>query len=123
MLKLKGSLDYYPTPDTLLDRITVDLDWDKVNYVLEPSAGKGNIAEYLNRHLEKRPYRYVGGKRGLDIDCVEIEPELRSILIGKEFRVIHDDFLTLHYSVESIDGERHRVGIDVIERHTEVGAL
>ena len=32
----------------------------------------------------------------MDIDCVEIEPELRAILKAKGFRVVHDDFLTLH---------------------------
>ena len=92
MLKLKGSLDYYPTPDTLLDKITEGLDWNRIQYVLEPSAGKGNIAEYLNRRQSKNSY----STRELDIDCVEIEPELRSILLGKKFRIIHDDFLTFH---------------------------
>ena len=32
----------------------------------------------------------------MDIDCIEIEPELRSILKDKGFRVVHDDFLTYH---------------------------
>ncbi len=96
MLRLKGSLDYYPTPDTLLNRITAGLDWEKVEYVLEPSAGKGNIAEYVKREIDNRCRYGWGDRRRPDIDCVEIEPELRSILIGKGFRVIHDDFLTLH---------------------------
>jgi len=30
MLKLKGSFDYYPTPNTLLDRVSAGLDWDKI---------------------------------------------------------------------------------------------
>ena len=57
--------------------------------MLEPSAGKGNIAEYIK---ELRENRY----RELDIDCIEIEPELQAILKGKKFRVVHDDFLTYH---------------------------
>ena len=88
MLKITGSEDYYPTPSSLLKEITAGLDWKSIKYVLEPSAGKGNIAEY------------VKGAKGkwsqVDIDCIEIEPELRAILKDKGFRVVHDDFLTLH---------------------------
>ncbi len=43
-LKISGGEDFYPTPDSLLEQILDGLDWEKVNYVLEPSAGKGNIA-------------------------------------------------------------------------------
>ena len=32
----------------------------------------------------------------IDIDSIEINSELRAILKDKEYRVIHDDFLTLH---------------------------
>lgn len=85
MLKITGDFDYYPTPDSLLDEITAGLDWQMIKHMLEPSAGRGNIAEYALKNRER-----------LDIDCIEIEPELRSILTGKKFRVIHDDFLTLH---------------------------
>ena len=88
MLKIMGSEDYYPTPDTLLREITAGLDWKNINYVLEPSAGKGNIAEYVQQTKGK----WVQ----VDIDCIELEPELRAILKDKGFRVVHDDFLTLH---------------------------
>ena len=70
MLRLKGSLDYYPTPDTLLNRITAGLDWEKVEYVLEPSAGKGNIAEYVKREIDSRCRYGWGDRRKPDIDCV-----------------------------------------------------
>ena len=89
MLKLTGSEDYYPTPDSLIERMLNGLDWKEVKYVLEPSAGKGNIAEYIKGLRENR-------YRELDIDCIEIEPELRGILKGKGLRVVHDDFLTYH---------------------------
>ena len=49
MLKITGSEDYYPTPDSLLQEITAGIDWKSINYVLEPSAGKGNIAEYVKQ--------------------------------------------------------------------------
>ncbi len=88
MLKLSGSEDYYPTPESLLKEITAGIDWKSIDYVLEPSAGKGNIAEYVKQAK--------GRWSQIDIDCIEIEPELRAILKDKGFRVVHDDFMTLH---------------------------
>ena len=31
-----------------------------------------------------------------DIDCIEIDPNLQAMLIGKGFRVVHDDFLSYY---------------------------
>lgn len=97
MLKITGSEDFYPTPESLLDKITEGLKWTQIHYVLEPSAGRGNICEYLRK---ERIITVGNYKRKLipemDIDCIEIEPELRAILKEKDYRVIHDNFLTLH---------------------------
>ena len=90
---MKYSVDeFYPTPIELLDKITKGFEWDKVGTVLEPSAGKGDIAEYVKEKYKSE----IWSEKGLDIDCIEIDRELRSILIGKNFRVIHDNFLTFH---------------------------
>ena len=96
MLKITSSEDYYPTPESLLERILDGLDWEKIEYVLEPSAGKGNIVEYAQKAKEKWSCQDNWRTSKLDIDCIEIEPELRAILKDKEFRVVHDDFLTYH---------------------------
>ena len=96
MLKITGSEDFYPTPESLLDRITAGLEWPKVKYVLEPSAGRGNICEYVKRMCAAYKYGYYRTPLEIDIDCIEIEPELRAILKDKGFRVVHDDFLTYH---------------------------
>ena len=40
-------LQFYPTPKSLLNRITDSLKWNKITSVLEPSAGKGDIADYV----------------------------------------------------------------------------
>lgn len=97
MLKIMGSEDYYPTPEELLDGILSTVDWESIKYVLEPSAGKGNIVEYLPQAARKyRRESHYYRDESLDIDCIEIEPELRAILKDKGFRVVHDDFLTLH---------------------------
>lgn len=96
MLKITGSEDYYPTPDSFLKEITDGMDWENIYYVLEPSAGKGNIVEHVITCKKNWGIHHCWGKRNVDIDCIEIEPELRAILKGKEFRVVHDDFLTFH---------------------------
>lgn len=90
--------EFYPTPKNLLDEITKEIDWKKIQCILEPSAGKGDIAEYC-----REKYRSCTYKENLDIDCIEIDHELRQTLKGKEIRVIHDDFLTFrtfkHYDL------------------------
>jgi len=84
-------LQFYPTPKSLLDRITDSLKWTKITSVLEPSAGKGDIAEYVKEKLNTSYTRY-----DIQIDCIEKDSALRKILEGKEYHVIHDDFLTYH---------------------------
>ena len=58
MLKITGSEDFYPTPESLLDRITIGIDWKLINSVLEPSAGRGNICEYVKRICAAYKYGY-----------------------------------------------------------------
>lgn len=82
--------EFYPTPTKLLDKITMGVDWKILSTVLEPSAGKGNIVDYIKEKYKSRIWN------NLDIDCIEIDKDLRNVLKGKEYRVIHDDFLTFH---------------------------
>jgi len=83
--------EFYPTPKELLNRITEGIDWKQIQSVLDPSAGKGDIVDYV-----KEKYREKVWNHELDIDCIEIDKTLCQILKGKELRVIHDDFLTFH---------------------------
>lgn len=80
--------EFYPTPMKLMEKIFDGVDWKKVKVVLEPSAGKGDMAQFILEQMEKN-YCYEP-----DLDCIEIEPELRNTLTGAGFRVVHDDFLT-----------------------------
>ena len=83
--------DFYPTPDTLIEKMLEGIDLKLVNNILEPSAGKGNIVDYIiNKANNIRTYSKVK----LDIDCIEIDENLRHILKGKGYRVVHDNFLT-----------------------------
>ena len=69
------------------------IDFDKINTILEPSAGKGNITDAIinkNKGISRGFYR----KREFDVDCIEINPDLQMILKGKNLRIVHNDFLT-----------------------------
>lgn len=84
--------DFYPTPQNLIDKMICDLDFTMIHTILEPSAGKGNIVEALKKKEEIKNKWY--SKITLNIDCIECDQNLRHILKGKDFRVVHDDFLT-----------------------------
>lgn len=84
---MKNFDEFYPTPKELLEKITEGCKWSEIFTVLEPSAGKGDIVEFLQ---EKGKLHY----KEYDIDCIESEPELQMILKGKNMRVVYDDFLT-----------------------------
>lgn len=61
---------------------------DQCSFILEPSAGKGDIVDLVRIKTEyNRGYKPT-------IDTIEQSKDLRSILKGKEYNVIHDDFLT-----------------------------
>lgn len=84
------TVDFYPTPPALVTKMLATVDWRIVSTVLEPSAGKGDVADAIQRRLEStRGYRGVA-----TIDCIELDPTLQHILRGNGHNVIHDDFLT-----------------------------
>lgn len=64
---------FYPTPSPLASELVSGIEWGKIQNVLEPSAGNGNL---IHAVLEKA-YLYTNS---LSVDCVEIDPSLRAIL-------------------------------------------
>ena len=86
--------DYYPTPQNLIDKMLCDLDFSMIKSILEPSAGKGNIVETLKKKEENHNKYYGKQYYQFDIDCIEVDQNLQSILKGKNFRVVYNDFLT-----------------------------
>lgn len=48
--------EFYPTPESLLSKVFSGMDWNKIQTVLEPSAGKGDIVDYLQKVV---PYRRI----------------------------------------------------------------
>lgn len=89
----KDNKDFYPTPENIIDKMVTGLDFTFIHSVLEPSAGKGNIVDYLKK-LEERTNKYGHKKISLDIDCIEADQDLQHILKGKNHRVVYNDFLT-----------------------------
>jgi hypothetical protein len=85
--------DFYPTPDHLINKMVSGLDFNYINSILEPSAGKGNIIDKL-KVIEKPAYSYINKKYNFDIDCIENDNNLRSILKDKNCRLVYNDFLT-----------------------------
>lgn len=90
---------FYPTPKALADKLLEGIDWRFVQSVLEPSAGKGDLARAVVDKLHGQRYwrnSFLNSAdivKTCDIDCIEIDPVLRQTLEGQGFRVVHDDFL------------------------------
>lgn len=105
--------EFYPTPQSLVERMLKGVDWNYIHTVLEPSAGKGDILKVLAQ--QEHSGRYYS-KYNFDVDCIEIDPYLRQVLKynfsderKKQFdygspelmaffengiHIVHDDFLT-----------------------------
>ena len=87
------SKDFYPTPERVAADMLAGLDFYCISSILEPSAGKGDLADAAKQRMRAiRSDRW--NKVNWDIDTIELNPELRHILAGKGYRVVHDDFLT-----------------------------
>ena len=87
--------DFYPTPEGLGGRMVDMIDTKRVHFVLEPSAGKGDLVDKLKSKMRYHGYSNITGKHGSDveIDCIEQDGNLQSLLKGAGKRLIFDDFL------------------------------
>ena len=93
-LKLDGKCQYYPTPVELADKMVNSITrWNDIKTVLEPSVGTGSLIKSLLRAKTYQEFQ---------IDCLEIQPELRGIL-KEQFeesstvpKIIGDDFLSFN---------------------------
>ena len=90
--------NFYPTPMTIAEKMFNSIkeynSYMNFEYVLEPSAGKGDLINNFFTLLENN-YRY---KYNLfsNVEVIEIEPELREILKeNKKVRIVGDDFLSV----------------------------
>lgn len=72
-VKDKQSSEFYPTSEALAKKMIDGIDWNYVQTVLEPSAGKGDILKVMAKELRDE-------KNKPEIDCIEIDGNLRQIL-------------------------------------------
>lgn len=73
-------VQFYPTPDNLVKKMLSKVCWDNVKRALEPSAGKGDIADRVKQHVP--------------VDCIEIDNNLSAILKEKGYFLVGNDFLS-----------------------------
>lgn len=81
--------NFYPSPEKVCRLLTAGLSVN-LTRILEPSAGKGDLAEKIQQ---------VCGKHA-KVECIEIENELVAILQSKGFSVVADDFLEYKTATE-----------------------
>lgn len=78
--------NFYPTPDSLIAAMVGKLKNKNPKYILEPSAGKGDIIKYINSS-------YILGHGRKNIKAIELDDDLFATLKGKDIEVIDRDFL------------------------------
>lgn len=72
----QGEDQFYPTPPSVARKMLEGIKWDQIETILEPSAGKGDlILAAAEAHYDHSRY----DRRNLDVDAVEIDPNLRAI--------------------------------------------
>lgn len=95
-LYTEDETQFYPTPDDVIDKMLEGIKLSQIQYILEPSAGKGNIVKKL---IEKYKNQYYPTYK---IDMIEMDENLKSILKNNlcaysencSISYVWDDFLT-----------------------------
>ena len=97
---------FWPTPEPVIEKMLNRISWKDVHTVLEPSAGRGDIADAM-RNLPRKE---------LHIDVCECDRSLQNILRSKKYPLCCEDFLSfkpdLKYDVIVMNppfdnGEKH----------------
>ena len=88
--------NFYPTPDDTIKLMLDKIRKGNIRNILEPSAGKGNIIDYIHEHNYE--YNYFAHK--VNIDAIEIEEDLKTILYQKDCILVGNDFLTFETNKE-----------------------
>lgn len=119
----KNNPDFYPTPQDVIRKMCLGIPAYKNIKILEPSAGSGNIVDYLKQ------CKFVENK---NIYCIEQDKRLQEMLIGKKYQVIDNDFLL--YEPDMIfdyiimnppfsNGEKHFLKAWDIAKNTQIVCL
>ncbi|PRY35067.1 uncharacterized protein DUF4942 [Spirosoma oryzae] len=79
--------EYYPTPRPVIAKMLNGIDARslKAKQILEPQAGEGALLDYLTG---------ICGVSSRNVYAIEEDADLAYTLQGKDYKVIHNDFLT-----------------------------
>ncbi|ABO35564.1 domain of unknown function DUF1738 [Methanococcus maripaludis C5] len=81
---------FFPTPKEIIKNMIDQAEIKENDKILEPSAGKGDIAELIKEET------------GIKADCIEINPRLQNILNKKGFETLESDFLEFNGKYDKI---------------------
>jgi Domain of unknown function (DUF4942) len=87
-----GVEEQYWTPPEIARKMLARVDKEATNF-LEPSAGRGDIADVIINRKDDEEYSY-GRRNNRKVDCIELDPDLISVLLGKGLPVVGYDWLT-----------------------------
>lgn len=112
----QGEDQFYPTPPSVAKKMLEGIKWGQIETILEPSAGKGDLILAAAEAFYDSRYCSRGRDGNLDVDAIEIDPNLRAIckynlseekkrnyayddreykiLNRVDLHMVHDDFLT-----------------------------
>ena len=79
--------EFYPTGPTLARRALKKFNEQRIERLLEPQAGRGDILDVM-KDMDRFRYRMP------TIECIEIDLANQAILRAKGYRVVGSDFLT-----------------------------
>ena len=92
----KENKDFYPTPEALSKKMIEKVKFFDGMKVLEPSAGKGDLAGQVVKAYEKEMQKKSGRYSKyspIDLDVIEKDTNLQKILKGSGYRLIDEDYL------------------------------
>lgn len=89
--------DFYPTPAAVAAKMLERFDWQSLGKarILEPSAGKGDLADAITDKMLTYNGKIWSGRESYaeKIHCLEIDPELQAAIKGKGYTLVGTDFL------------------------------
>lgn len=73
---------FYPTPSKLAGKMLSCVDWANVFSILEPSAGKGDLADAVTAFVRsyRNSRRISFNENNTYIDCIERDSDLAALL-------------------------------------------
>jgi len=119
--------DFYPTPKSIIKKMVEGITKGKI---LEPSAGKGDILDYLKENNSN--IRHYSGTYRRNYYAIEKDRQLQHIIRDKEYNLIDTDFLSFQTDIffdyiimnpPFSDGDKHLLKAWEISNGAEIRCL